>query len=72
MEREVIVERQVVTAPADEGSSSTASNAIWAFAFVVIVGLLAGAIYYSGIMKKGSAAPAAQEKINIKVAPPSN
>lgn len=38
---------------ANEGS--TGSNAIWAVALVIIVGLIVGAIFYSGILTKKTA-----------------
>ena len=30
--------------------NNTASSAIWAIAFIIIVALLAGAVYYSGML----------------------
>ncbi len=40
----------------------TASNAIWAVALIIIVGMILGGIYYSGILK-GS--PKKEVDINI-------
>lgn len=40
----------------------TASNAIWAVALIIIVGLIVGVVYYSGILK-GS--PKKEVDINI-------
>ncbi|MFT3744747.1 MAG: hypothetical protein QM785_10715 [Pyrinomonadaceae bacterium] len=33
--------------------SSTGSNAVWAIALVIIVAIVAGLVYYSGILKGG-------------------
>jgi len=48
---------------------STGSNAVWAIALVVIVAIIAGLVYYSGILKTS---PKKQVDINITVpaAPP--
>jgi hypothetical protein len=35
---------------ADGDGNGTASNAIWAVAMIIIVALIAGAVYYSGIL----------------------
>ncbi len=37
----------------DRDGNGTASNAIWAVAMIIIVALIAGAVYYSGILKGG-------------------
>ena len=58
MAREVLVET--------EGGGGTASNAIWAITLLIIVGLIVGAVYYSGILRK---APATQ-KIDVEVTAP--
>ena len=63
MAKEVLVEREVV----DGGGSGTASSAIWAITLLIIVGLIVGAVYYSGILHR---APGPQ-KIDVKVAPSS-
>lgn len=60
----VVVEREVVAG----GGESTGSNAIWAIAFVIIVGVIVGALYYSGTLKRLTA-PAGQ-KINVDVSVP--
>ena len=61
MAKEVIVER-------DGDGGGTASNAIWAVTLLIIVGLVVGAIYYSGILHR---VPGTQ-KVDVKVsAPPS-
>ena len=60
----VIVEREVVAAPESSGES-TGSNAIWAIAFIIVVALIAGAIYYSGILRR--VPPATPSKVNVEV-----
>ena len=50
-----------------EGDGGTASNAIWAVALVIIVALIVGVVYYSGILKSGSQ----NKKIDINVTAPS-
>ncbi len=50
-----------------EENNNTGSNAVWAIAMVVIVAIIGGAIYYSGILRKVN--PAKQD-INIKVDAP--
>ncbi len=61
----VVVEREVV---AGGGGESTGSNAIWAVAMVIIVALIVGALYYSGVLRRLTA-PAGQ-KINVEVSAP--
>ncbi len=34
-------------------NNETGSNAVWAIALVVIVAIIAGAVYYSGVLKTG-------------------
>ena len=57
MKKEVVVERIVP----EEGGESTASNAIWAMAFLIIVALLIGFVYYTycekGIGEKSGCGP---------------
>ncbi|MFN2501566.1 MAG: hypothetical protein ABR530_06105 [Pyrinomonadaceae bacterium] len=50
---------------ADGDGNGTASNAIWAVAMIIIVALIAGAVYYSGILK-GSP----KKEIDINVTAP--
>ena len=45
----VVVEREVLVT--DGRGDSTGSNAIWAIAFIIIVGIIAGALYYSGVLR---------------------
>ena len=54
MAKEVLVERD---------GGGTASSAIWAITFLIVVGLIVGAVYYSGILHR-SPAP---QKIDVKV-----
>ena len=69
MRKEVIVERNVVVP--EESASGTASNAIWAVALVIIVAMIVGVVYYSGILKRVPGI--GTQKIDVKVsAPPSN
>ena len=39
---------------ADGDGNETASSAIWAVAMIIIVAMLAGVVYYSGMLKGGS------------------
>lgn len=52
-----------------EENDSTGSNAVWAIAFVLIVAIIAGTLYYSGILRKLTT-PAGKQDINIKVDAP--
>ena len=61
----VVVERDVLV---DSPRESTGSNAIWAVALVIIVALIVGALYYSGMLRRLTA-PAGQ-KINVEVSAP--
>jgi hypothetical protein len=65
MKREV--ETDVVVVPAESGES-TGSNAIWAITFIIVVGLIVGALYYSGILKR--IANPAPQKVNVEVSAP--
>lgn len=62
----VIVEKEVPVAVERE---STASNAIWAIAFIVIVGMIVGALYYSGALRRLTS-PSAPSKVNVEVTAP--
>ena len=35
----------------DDEGNGTASNAIWAVAMVIIVAIIAGVVFYSGVLK---------------------
>ncbi len=47
--------------------NSTGSNAVWAIALVIIVAIIAGLVYYSGILKGGMQ----KKDIDINVTVPS-
>lgn len=51
-----------------DGGGGAASSAIWAIAFIIIVALIAGAVYYSGILTK---APDTK-KVDINISAPSS
>ncbi len=52
-----------------EQKEGFASNFIWTFAFIVIVGMIVGALYYSGFL--GRITGTKQEKIDINIKAPS-
>jgi len=45
--------------------NGTGSNAVWAIALVVVVAIIAGVVYYSGVLKTSP-----KKDINIKVTAP--
>jgi len=45
---------------------STGSNAIWAVALIIIVALIVGVVYYSGVLKNAGA----DKKVDINVSAP--
>lgn len=47
--------------------NGTGSNAVWAIALVVVVAIIAGVVYYSGVLKTK---PGKDTDINIKVDAP--
>lgn len=49
-----------------EERSSFASNFVWALAFIVVVGMIMGALYYSGFLGGTK-----KEKIDINIKAPS-
>jgi len=49
----------------EEGGSRVASNFIWAVALIVIVGLVAGALYYGGILSGKT-----EKKVNVDISVP--
>ena len=69
MKKVEIVEKEVVAVPAAGKGESTASNAIWAITFIIIVALIAGAVYYSGILRK---APAGGQKVDVDISVPAS
>jgi hypothetical protein len=64
----VVVEKDVVPVVEDSGSG-TGSNAVWALAFVIIVAMIVGALYYSGVLRKLTNSQPAQ-KVNVEVKTP--
>ena len=65
----VVVEKEVLVPVSDGGGGNgTGSNAVWAIALIIIVGLIVGALYYSGALRKLSN-PQGQ-KVNIEVQAP--
>lgn len=50
----------------DDGNS-TASNMIWAIAMIIIVAIIAGALYYGGFLSGKS-----RQKIDVEVSAPSS
>lgn len=62
----IVVEKEVLTPV--ESSSGTASNFIWAIAFIVIVGMIVGALYYSGFLRRIT--NQSPQKINVEVSAP--
>jgi hypothetical protein len=63
--RKVVVEEEVLVRDGDSGEGA-ASSAIWAVAMIIIVALIAGAVYYSGILRKGPA----NNKVDVEVSVP--
>lgn len=67
----VVVEREVVVSDGGGGGGNgTGSNAVWAIAFVVIVAMIVGALYYSGALKKLTSPQQQGQKINVEVSAP--
>jgi hypothetical protein len=66
----VIVEKEIAVPVAPVERDGTASNAIWAVALIIIVGVIVGALYYSGALRRLTS-PQQPQKINVEVqAPP--
>ena len=68
----VVVEREVVVGDGGggNGGNGTGSNAVWAIAFVIIIGIIVGALYYSGALKKLTSPQQQGQKINVEVSAP--
>ncbi|MFT3746325.1 MAG: hypothetical protein QM785_18795 [Pyrinomonadaceae bacterium] len=68
----VVVQREVpVATPVTvEREGRTASSAIWALTFIVIVGMIVGALYYSGMLRKLSNAATQPQKVNVEITAP--
>ena len=54
---------------AEDNGNGTGSNAVWAIALIIIVAIIAGVVYYSGILRTS---PNKKVDINVTVpaAPP--
>ena len=66
----VVVEREVVVRDGGDGGNGTGSNAVWAIALVLIIGIIVGALYYSGALKKLTSPQQKQQNIDVKVSAP--
>jgi hypothetical protein len=64
----VVVEKEVVPVVEDRGGDGTGSNAVWALAFVIVIALIVGALYYSGVLRRITNQPA--QKVNVEVKTP--
>ena len=62
--RKVVVEEEVVVRDGD--GEGAASSAIWAVAMIIIVAMIAGAVYYSGILRKSPTT----NKVDVEVSVP--
>ena len=65
----IIVEKEVGVPVPVESGGGTASSAIWAVAFIVIIGMIVGALYYSGALRRLTT-PQQPQKINVDVSAP--
>jgi hypothetical protein len=64
----VLIGRRIcISLMPDESGNGTAGNAIWAVAMIIIVAMIAGVVYYSGILKGGSQ----KKEVDIDVTLPS-
>ncbi len=50
----------------EEGGAKVASSMIWAIALIIIVGVVAGALYYGGILSGKT-----QKKVDVEISVPS-
>jgi len=50
---------------AEDNGNGVGSNAVWAIALVIIVAIIAGAVYYSGILRTSP-----NKKVDINVTVP--
>ena len=51
---------------ADGDGNGTGSNAIWAVAMIIIVALIAGVVFYSGVLNGG----ANKKEIDVQITAP--
>ena len=65
----IVVEKEVLVTEGRRGGESTGSNAVWAIAMVIIVGLIVGALYYSGALRRLTS-PQQPQKVNVEVTAP--
>ncbi len=49
--------------------NGTGTNLIWAITTIIVVAIIAGAIYYSGFLNQS---PAAEKKVDINIQTPAN
>lgn len=64
--KKVVVE-EVVAVTDGTPRESTGSNAIWAIALIIIVAIIAGAVYYSGILRKAPGGGPNNIKVDVSV-----
>ena len=62
----IVIEKEVLVD--DRRGESTGSNAVWAIAMVIIVAIIAGALYYSGALRRLT--NQAPSKVNVEVSAP--
>ena len=65
----IVVEKEVLVDGG--GGGGTGSNIAWALAFVVIVGIIVGALFYSGALRRLTS-PQAPQKVNVEVSAPAS
>ena len=62
----IVVEKEVLV---PEQRESPASSFFWAIAMVLIVGIIVGALYYSGALRRLTT-PQQPQKVNVEVSNP--
>ncbi len=65
----IIVEKEVVVDGGGGGGGGTGGSVAWAIAFIVIVGIIVGALYYSGALRRLTS-PQQPQKVNVEVSAP--
>ncbi len=60
----IVLEEDVTVVRETRGDGGTGSSAVWAIAFVIIVAIIAGVLYYSGVLNK--AVPTRKTNIEVK------